>query len=232
MRKIGFTIAEFTISIAIMFLVIASCVPILFKKDAISKQAAKQYGKAVCSCRDEESVRRSGDGYRYCVLDFDKTGKDEFYTIKLIGGGSAGSTKKGGKSGQYKMFHLPAMPGRYVALLGRGGSLAPAINRPNGGTTAIYQEYCVDSATNLSVDCSDTYAKKHYRLIDYALGGVYPGNNLNDAELVDPDIIHGEEAPASETLTAGMGSCGKGGEGGAPDLLATNGTDGEVIIEW
>ena len=86
LTKRGFTIAEFIVSIMFMFLIIGAAVSIPMKKAKETKHNKKQDGVKMCSCNSDEN-KTSIDT---CILEFEPSGRFEFYTVQILGGGAAG----------------------------------------------------------------------------------------------------------------------------------------------
>ncbi len=159
MRRAGFTIIELVISITVMFIVIVSAFPILFKKATTTTEVTKKDGVFVCSCLDSVNGE--------CTFVPENQYTQEFYTIQLLGGGAGGgvgTNKKGGSAGEGKVIYYPSLPvdGNtvYKIKLGEGGEAGK-----NGGQTTFYK------VTNGNVE-----------IIDFARGGI---TTNEDAEIID-----------------------------------------------
>ena len=159
MRKSGFTIVEFVISIVTMFIVIVAAFPILFKKATTTKEAPKKGGLFVCSCLDSVNGE--------CTFKPENQYSQEFYTIQILGGGACGgigSMKKGGTAGEGKVIYYPSMPisenTQYKIKLGEGGQAGK-----NGGQTTIYK-----------ITGSDI------EILDYAKGGISTNENAEEID--------------------------------------------------
>ena len=212
LTKRGFTIAEFIVSIMFMFLIIGAAVSIPMKKAKETKHNKKQDGVKMCSCNSDEN-KTSIDT---CILEFEPSGRFEFYTVQILGGGAAGSSPssgdgKGGVAGEAKIIHYPTLAGRYVVKLGAGGVVGSAY--PHGGNTVIYK--ITDGG--------------QYELVEFARGGVSgPQEKINTTALSDTSLI--DELKKGEIATFGADAtttaCGAGGDAGK------NGQMGEVIIKW
>ena len=206
LRKSGFTIAEFIISLMIMFVIMGSVVTLAFKK---AKQTINKYleeGYEVCDCTS---------GTDYCIITIDnQTGRNEFFTIQILGGGAAGSAEKGGAAGETKIVHYPALNGQYYVKLGAGGQFGS--ENINGGNTAIYK--ILDNGK--------------FELLEFATGGV-GSNEKIDSSTLPPDVTEEElkigEKPnfdSSQATGSTLLQCGAGGNAGA------NGVMGGVLIKW
>lgn len=240
MRKTGFTIAEFMISISIMCIIAVALLPVLFKKNKEVVEIGKKSGTYICSCAPKDSNEHKEYlpvNDRTCKISFEAQVQKEFFSIKLIGGGAGGpqalnsefSSSEygiiGGGAGEYKEVHIPSMLGdEYEIKLGAGGTAGQ-----NGGTTAIYR-------------ILEDGSKK---LIAYAKGGIVAndvykkGFNLDEQgnKIGGEALDSNENIPISEVKARGRHPglhgetidntiCGKGGN------LDEAGKTGEVIIEW
>ena len=213
MRKDGFSIAEFLISITIMFVIAAAALPtLLMKKAKEPVEFGKEEGKYVCSCAE-------GDGTdAECEFTFTKD-MGEFFAIQIVGGGAGGGSHKGGGAGESKVVHYPGMDGKYLIKLGRGGNA-----RENGGYTAIYRKDYTDQKNTSSTG---------YTLVEFARGGIYTDEIVDEANPDKENLKKGEtptysefSEPENATLAEIKKVCGRGGNTGA------EGNAGEVVIRW
>ena len=159
MRRSGFTIIEFVISIVVMFIVIAAAFPILFKKATTTKEPAKKGGSFVCSCVDSVNGE--------CTFEPKNQYSQEFYTVQIVGGGAGGgigSQKRGGASGESKVVYYPSLPVSdgvvYKIKLGEGGQAGQ-----NGGQTTLYRV----NGSNIEV-------------LDFARGGISTNENAEEVD--------------------------------------------------
>ena len=206
LRRSGFTIAEFVISLMVMFIIMGSVITVTFKK---AKQTINKYlaeGYEVCDCTS---------GTDYCLITIDNnSGRNEFYTIQILGGGAAGSAEKGGAAGETKIVHYPTLNGQYYIKLGAGGEYGG--ENINGGNTAIYK----------------VLENGKFELLEFAMGGVGSKEKIDIASLPPgvsaSDLAKGEQPnfEASSADEVSMMQCGAGGDAGR------NGTMGGVIIKW
>lgn len=204
MLKRGFSIAEFVVSIMFMFLIIGSAISIPMKKAKQTKHNIKQDGVKICSCSNND------DRTKGCAFEFEPTGRFEFYTVQILGGGAAGGPNKGGAAGEAKIVHLPTMAGKYFIRLGEGGQVD---SNPHGGNTVLYK---------VADDGS-------YQLVEFARGGVSgPVEKINEEALLDPALKSTLEKGEIATFgtDATTSACGAGGNAN------TQGQAGEVIIKW
>lgn len=202
MRKSAFTIAEFVICIMIMFIIMGATISIPFKKAKMTQSIMAKDGTQKCSCLDNPPNNE-------CKITINNpSGRNEFFTIQLLGGGAAGSAYKGGAAGEAKIVHYPTLNGEYLIKLGAGGVYGSS--NINGGNTAIYK---IDD-------------DGHHELIEFASGGIGSNEKIYTDEIYDTtavDYTLGEK-PSFGTDTET--SCGKGGNAGQDGML------GEVIIKW
>ncbi len=192
MRKSGFSIVELLLSLMIMFLVAASVVPILFKKNKKTLPVRKQSKSVVFSCH------KGGDTFIFKPVDDDgkvlyDPERDEFFTVTLIGGGAgAGKAGKAGQPGEVKQIILPSMPGEYKITLGKGGAKGE-----NGYITKL-----------------ERITKEKNILIEYARGGVV--SNVapegDEDKTQTPDISNISILDEDTTGKAVCGSSGTMGE--------------------
>ncbi len=222
MRKYGFTIAELVISVTLIFIIMSASVPILLNKAKVSTPKAKKSNILICSCRDgEHNDTPDANGNIYCEFNFDTTGRFEFHSAQLVGGGSYSSDVRGGSAGEAIKVYFPTLSGKYRIVLGRGGNL----DNVNGGNTAIYK---VNEITD-----DDGTKRDAYQLVAYAKGGMYPGKvppseyeNINaDGEM--PQYSEAEIDFDPLRVVDYTSVCGKGGARGS-----NPGNTGEVIIRW
>ncbi len=200
LRKSGFTITEFIISISIMFLVAAAAFPILFKKAKKPTQPAKKSGEEICSCQSAQNGS--------CTFSFSNSETKEFFTIQMIGGGASGGKYKGGGAGEAKIVYYPALNGKYVIQLGKGGKYSNG-NGQNGGNTVLYKQN-----DNGSLE-----------LVEYARGGV-TNNEKIDSSLSQQEKTEQRQGQMPAFSEGEISVCGKGGNSG------DQGTMGEVVIRW
>lgn len=186
LRRNGFTIIEFTMSIAIMFIVIVAAFPIIFKKATTTKEAPKKAGLFVCSCLDSTNGE--------CIFKPEKQYSQEFYTIQILGGGAGGgvgNNKKGGSSGEGKVVYYPSLPVSdnitYKIKLGEGGEAGK-----NGGQTTIYKM----NGSNIKV-------------LEFARGGITTNENAEEIDGIYN--ISGETSKYSEN---GCGRGGNSNQAG------------------
>ena len=213
LTKRGFTIAEFIVSIMFMFLIIGAAVSIPMKKAKETKHNIKQDGIKACSCNTVDN--KIGSLSDTCEFEFETTGRFEFYTVQILGGGAAGGAEKGGAAGEAKIIHYPTMGGKYLVKLGAGGIANSST--PHGGNTVIYK--LNDSG--------------EYELFEFARGGVSGSREKIDTTILsDPAIADelkkGEIATFANKQDSATGSsvCGVGGDANK------NGQMGEVVIKW
>lgn len=179
LRKSGFTIIELVMSITIMFIVIVSAFPILFKKSTTNKDVVKKDGVFVCSCLTSVNGE--------CTFKPNNQYTQEFYTIQILGGGGGGgvdSSKKGGSAGEGKVVYYPSLPldnnAEYKIVLGEGGAAGK-----NGGQTTIYK------SSDLGIE-----------VLDYARGGITTNEN---AEEIDGILDTGGETSTYSENGCGRG---------------------------
>ena len=232
--KRAFTIAEFILCLVIMFMIMASCITIPFKKKRQTNFALGFHDSIVCSCADPEVAQNEYE----CRFEIKKhTGRYEFHTIQLLGGGAAGGTEKGGAAGEAKIIHYPTMEGEYIIKLGKGGEFESG--NLNGGATALYKVVKLnpkdppepDPATGIVPPS----ATERYELVEFALGGMGANEKIDEAaEIIetDPDKIDEAldklklgEVPNFGTENAAS-ICGTGGN------VEEDGQYGEAIIRW
>ena len=224
MRKDGFSIAEFLISITIMFVIAAAALPtLLIKKSKELPEYGKKAGEFVCSCSNKKTI----DDEYTCRITLSKD-MGEFYSIQIVGGG-AGGDKKGGGAGESKVIHYPGMDGEYIIKLGLGG-----IKGKNGGHTAIYK---------INDRNQDNVQSTTYTLVEFARGGITTNEKipeeLNPANPQDAEEIkklqtgeapgyseYSEEDIKEKKELKDKKVCGRGGDACAA------GNAGEVIIRW
>lgn len=227
MRKSGFTAVEFIICLTFMMLIFGGMISISFKKAKTTMPTQKLTNIYRCSCSDSEYVSQG-----YCLRTFDNnSGRDEFFTIQILGAGAAGSPYKsgqigkGGSSGEGKIIHYPTLSGTFLIKLGEGGK-ADGSGNINGGATVIYK---LNEET------------KVFEVFEFALGGVGANENINeDTEIheIDPDKKEMEIAQLQNGKIPTFGtddiitSCGAGGKGGSSTDGAQDGKGGEVVIKW
>ncbi|MBQ4646627.1 MAG: hypothetical protein IJB79_04695 [Candidatus Gastranaerophilales bacterium] len=178
-------------------------VTMTFKKAKVTKHTQFRNGMEIHDCNSASDSR---------LLTIDNVnGRNEFFTIQLVGGGAAGSDQKGGAAGETKIVHYPTMSGQYFIKLGAGGQRGTNIN---GGTTAIYK-------------VTDTGA---YELMEFALGGVGSNERIFTEDIPSgktaADLARGEVPNFDEADTGGAIRCGSGGDAG------NNGIMGGVVIKW
>ncbi|MBQ8635839.1 prepilin-type N-terminal cleavage/methylation domain-containing protein [bacterium] len=185
MRKSGFTLAEFIISITVMLIVMAAVFPVMFNKVKAGEKPVRFDGEKVCSCQNNSNCSE---------FELDEKGRHEFVTVQLIGGGggggtAAGGTAVGGSAGEVKIINYPFLKGTFKVVLGNGG----AVN-DNGGTTALYRKTTVNGA-------------EAWELLASARGGI------SNKELAEKSINTslGEDTPSK----FGCGKGGNGGAAGA-----------------
>lgn len=242
MRKTGFTIAEFMISISIMCIIAVALLPILFKKNKEVIEVGKKSGSVICSCDPKGSQEYLTVTDRVCEVSLQAQAQKEFFSIKLIGGGAGGPAALnnafngsdygiiGGGAGEYKEVHIPSMVGgTYRIVLGAGGTVGQ-----NGGTTALYRKLFDEDGN----DAGEL-------LIAYARGGIVANDvykkiydedengNKKTTESLDANegiavsIVKARgRHPGLHGATANNTICGKGGN------QNQDGNIGEVIIEW
>ena len=205
MYKNGFSIAEFVISITIMFVVAVAALPILMQKSKDVYEQGKGDGSWLCSCETEQ-YKKNG----YCDFTFKKDSKAEFYTIQMLGGGAGGGVKRGGGAGEARVVHYPGLDGEYRIILGKGGagSSSSGVAPQNGGQTLIYKKNYVKQ---------DNTKVEKYTLVEYAKGGI-----TGQEDAPENAYANGEAPAFSETTN----HCGSGGNAGE------SGKDGEVVIRW
>ena len=187
LRKSGFTLAEFMISITAMLIVMAAALPITFNK-------VKQ---------DQKFVRNDGELYYNCTqtslekeFTLNSDSRREFVEILLVGGGAGGSNGKGGGAGEGKVVYYPALTGTFKIVLGAGGT-----SGKDGGNTALYKKL----------------SNENWELIEFARGGIASNDLNNSSEGEDPafagEIIKNGIAEKSQCGKGGTGSgSGKAGE--------------------
>ena len=212
MRKSGFTIAEFVISVTMMFVVMGAVVSIPFKKAKQTKNVQLNASDFVCSCSDNNA--QNG----YCDFSTDNsTGRFEFFEVTLIGGGAAAGPHKGGGAGEVKRVLLPTMHGNYRIQLGAGGTTA---NR-NGGNTALYVK-------------TGEGASAKYELLEYAMGGLSTNEEIFTDEHpagMDPADYEVQQKTGGEpgVILSPNALCGRGGDAGGSN---TDGIMGGAAISW
>ena len=235
LRKDAFTAVEFIICLTFMMLIFGSMVSLTFKKAKQTMPTQKQVNMAICSCVPDRNIKCTCTG-RNCTLEKIENvgGRHEFFTIQILGGGAAGSTQRGGQSGEGKIIHYPALDGEFHVQLGEGGKFGTS--NVNGGTTAIYKINKNDKGTEA------------YELLEFALGGVGSNELIHSGDIradqaSEPAAYEEElrniqrgKAPAFASGES-LSSCGAGGDARAYVPLAgetidLNGKDGEVIIKW
>lgn len=233
MLRRAFTAVEFIICLTFMMLIFGGMVSISFKKAKQTMPTQKQTNMAICSCVPERSIKCTCNG-RTCTLDKidNNGGRHEFFTIQILGGGAAGSSQRGGQSGEGKIIHYPTLDGEFLVQLGEGGKYGT--NKISGGTTAIYKINKDDKGAGT------------YELLEFALGGVGSNEIVHAGDLradqASEPIAYKEEL---ETIQRGkaptfassesLSSCGAGGVSGDYEGAVAedkNGKDGEVIIKW
>ena len=219
MRKSGFTIAEFIICIMIMFVVMGAVVSVPFKKAKTTKRVQFQNGTRVCDCNNYDGLENN---IPYCDIKTidNPTGRNEFFTIQLVGGGAAASPEIGGDAGESKTVYYPSMNGRYRAYLGLGGEYADDLySKKNGGNTVLYK--ILDDG--------------NYELIEFAAGGVGSLETIQEVEL------HGDRTreslavgllPQFTSAQTGALVCGAGGNAPLSNDARRNGNAGGVVISW
>lgn len=260
MRKTGFTIVEFLISITILCIVVASIVPVAFKKNHEIIEMIKNDGTFRCGCEMEEK-----DGGLFC--DFfpnndngKKARNQEFFTMIVTGGGagaySDGATLEenayrfGGNAGESKTLSFPSLGNdSYRIYLGQGGNIGQ-----NGGSTMVYRY-----AKTTGDDGSE---QTKLELFAYARGGMVnkntfstgdanfsavTGDTLEERKLTVLANLVGKIPVDATLITTGeryVGRyCGQGGDQANVATIdanyysngikaSTQGTPGEVIIKW
>lgn len=228
LRERGFTIAEFIICLMIMFIIMGTVVTIPFKKSKITKKIQFQNGEVICDCNSPASDLKSGNvsgmKYSYCEFEIDNpTGKTEFYTVRLVGGGAAASNEIGGNAGEGKEMIYPALTGKYRIYLGMGGEYnASDINTPrNGGSTILYK--VLDDGT--------------LELMDFALGGSASMETIQEEELsggATLETLALGKAPSFNIRNdmTGMKACGAGGNAPSYSASGHDGNIGGAMISW
>ena len=203
--KKAFTIIEFVICTSMMFLIMGAAISIPFKKSKQTNYVQSNHDEIICSCTDGSQCR---------ITIENPSGRNEFYTLQLIGGGAAGSSQKGGAAGEAKIVHYPSLPeGDYIIQLGEGGRYDGG--NINGGTTAIYR-------------VTDTGNE----LLEFALGGRGSNEIIHQSEISDDNRENTIRAQLQQGELPSFGaqatnsSCGAGGNSTA------NGNRGVVIIKW
>ena len=218
--KKAFTIAEFILCLVIMSTVLVGMLTVSFKKSKMTATVQRTHNEIVCSCSDEEVIRND----YVCEIQIENpTGRHEFYTIQLLGGGAAGSTCRGGAAGEAKIITYPSLEtGTYYIKLGAGGTSA----RYNGGSTVLYKK---DENNRL-------------RVVEFARGGMAEINNApcvyEELEAYSDASLRAEaeeKIKKGEAPTFGAGqtfdsNCGAGGDYQASGNQSGN--YGEVIIKW
>lgn len=151
MRRSGFTIVEFIISISAMLVIMAAVFLVVFNKVQTSNLVHLNE-TLTCNCSNclgsNKFVIETIDANNYNIIV--KNGINEFVSVKLTGGGAGGGNFVGGGAGHSDEIYLPRLEGEYKITLGEGGAVGQ-----NGKPTAFYQK--VDGK---------------YRLIASVAGGV------------------------------------------------------------
>ena len=225
MRKSGFTIAEFIICLMIMFIIMGSVVTIPFKKAKLTQNVQLRSGEIIWDCNttapDLKTGTSGGGQYAYCEFTIDNpTGKDEFFTVQLVGGGAAASTEIGGRPGEEKEIIYPSMTGKYRIYLGIGGEYHNnSITVPrNGGATVLYK--VLESGS--------------LELMDFAAGGSASMETLHDFEVsggATKESLAIGVTPHFVT-NPGMKICGAGGNAPSYGSTQNDGIMGGARISW
>lgn len=169
--KRAFTLVEFLVCITMMLIIMGIAISIPMKKAKKTDFVQQKRDTFVCSCEEKE-----------CRFKIDNpAGKNEFFTIQLIGGGARGGDYTGGAAGETRIIHYPSMNGEYYIKLGEGGKNSSY----NGGNTVLYK---------IKEDGK-------YEVLEFAVGGKY-SNEQNGS-----DTITTGELPRSEIGD----NCGAGG---------------------
>lgn len=181
MRRSGFTIVEFIISITAMLIVMAAVFPIVFNKvqnaNIVHTNKTITCGCDGCSVTDNSiSIIKSNNNYYKITIP---SGTNEFASVKITGGGAGGGDKVGGGAGNSTEIYLPRVEGEYLVHLGTGGSAGS-----NGQATSFYQ--VIDGKNELLVA---------------ARGGI---TSKGEEEKYTNRSVQAETSAYSET-------CGKGG---------------------
>jgi len=210
LKRLGFTIAEFVVSISIMLIIVSATVPIVFKKQKITTHIARKSGELICSCADTST--------NACVFELETTGRNEFISVQMIGGGGAGGPIQGGGAGEAKITTFPTLGGTFMAVLGEGGD--PNAEK-NGGNTLFMQKN--DDGT--------------WKLIEFAKGGHYTSHSNYDEAILASDDADNLKFALNKGKKANFNNatgfpCGSGGDGAYNGATAQKGMSGEVIIKW
>jgi len=190
--------------IMIIVLVMGASISIPFKKNKLTKPTPTKTGLATCSCSDSPLNNE-------CILTIDNpNGRNEFFTVQILGAGAAGSSEKGGAAGEAKSIVYPTLNGQFLVKLGKGGVYGGT--NANGGHTILYK--ITDDGK--------------YEILEFAKGGTAHNEKLHTSELHDDSLAAREtEGKRPDFGTGNIAtSCGAGGNAGQ------NGKDGEVIIRW
>lgn len=211
LRKSGFTLAEFMISITAMLIVMAASLPVAFKKVTSEREYVDVLnGRVRCTPTASANVACQCNNSGECFFSLADTDKAEFVRIRLVGGGGGGASGscassefgcKGGSAGEIKKMVLPSMRGSYRAVLGAGGNAGA-----DGGTTSLF------SCSSISRNPSGNNICENPVFIASASGGSSSNENAINAIAAEGEVIESDN--------------GKGGNGGA------RGNRGEVILSW
>jgi len=200
--KKAFTLVELIATMVFMMIIMASVLPILFKKSKATRPKPKDTSVQVFSCNITQNldaikdVEIEPDGSLILKWEPENPERDEFYTIELIGGGAGGTQNSKGGAGEAKVVYYPALYGQFGIKLGNGG----AVNE-NGADTVLYVR---------EKEGDDWYP------LEVAHGGLA----TNQTESGVSNI------PNHRNDTIENDTCGFGGE------IGQAGTMGEVIIRW
>lgn len=202
MRRSGFTIVEFIITISAMLIVMAAVFPVVFNKVQTSNTVHKDETLTFC-CNDASKCLSSDQKIKYQLSGSPSINEwtfkikeyHEFATVKLTGGGAGGGTYVGGGAGSSEEITFPALKGTYKVVLGSGGSA-----KNNGSPTSLFQQ--LDDGK--------------WVMLATVQGGIASDKETKNDTGLSED---GQASSYSET-------CGRGGDKGQ------SGTAGEVIISW
>lgn len=210
LRKSGFTLAEFMISITAMLIVMAAALPVAFNKVKTDrKNVARIDGEIYCGCLKNHSGKIGHDSYGVCEFEITAKQKAEFVHVRLVGGGGdvrstcdgASTTCKGGTAGEIKNVVIPYMQGKYRIKLGEGGH-----EGQNGKPTALYRVFKNDEGEVTE------------ELLASAAGGI------STNEGVEPGFEADRYGEVTET------GCGNGSP--EQNFIADKENKGEVHITW